>query len=417
MPVEGAKEAAVYRLRRFSEKLVGRERELEALVRTARVQRFVTCTGGEGIGKSAVALAAAERLASAGTFPGGVWLIAARSIASVDVLRRAAEGVPPGSLILLDGLDGILTPRREGALVWLDRLTGAQTGQQVLATAMEPIALEGERVLELDTMLEADGRRLLIAECEADIDADEAGALVRLLENNPRAIVLAAAMLSRLTPALLRRNLEGALLKSVGGEEHAPSPLTVLLGIGDEQPATTRQLLLRVGFAEEELEEDGAGSRLRLARRLLTQGWFDDALDQACDALALWQESGSLAGKAAATLLLARIAEAQGELARAVLVLEEAATLSRQLDDETGVAAARSHQGRIFTLLELPEAAAAALWEANTLRTNRRRDALFAELSAHPELGGEFLMDLKKDAARQRLQGLTAARVLLDETK
>lgn len=417
MPVEGAKEASVYRLRRFSEKLVGREDELDALVRTARVQRFVTCIGGEGVGKSALALAAAERLASAGTFPGGVWLVAARGIASVDVLRRATENIAPGSLLLLDGLDGILNPRREGALVLLDRLTGPNTDLQVIATAMEPIALEGERVLELDPLPEAQGRKLLVGSCEADIDADEAGALVRLLENNPRAIVLAAAMLSRLTPTLLRRNLEGAILKSVGGEELAPSPLTVLLGIGDEQPASTRQLLLRVGFAEEELEEGGPGSHLRLARRLLGQGWFDDALDQACEALALWQEASSLAGKAAATLLLARIAEAQGELARAVLVLEEAATLSRQLDDETGVAMARAHQGRIFTFLELPEAAAGALWEANTLRSNRQREALFTELDEHPELDSEFLAELKRDAARYRLQGLSAARVLLGETK
>lgn len=379
----------------------------------ARIQRLVTCSGPEGVGKSALALDVAERLARAGTFPGGVWLVAARGVASTEVLRRATDTLPPESLLVLDGLDGVLSPRREAALVWLSRLTGS--GRQVLATAHRPVGLEGERVLELGALPERESRRLMLSRCEADIDTEEAGALVRLLENNPRAVVLAAAMLSRLSAAVLRRNLEGSLLKSVGSVGLTPSPLTVLLGIGDEQSGGVRQLVMRTGFAEEELEEEGPGSRLRLARRLLAQGWFDDALDQACEALALWQESGSLAGKAAATFLLARIAEAQGELARAALVLEEAATLSRQLSDETGVAAIRAYQGRIFTLLELPEAAAATLWEAQTLRPRPAHEALFAELSSHPDLGGEFLDDLKKDAARLRQQGLAAARVMLDE--
>jgi hypothetical protein len=410
--VDGARETAVYRLRRFSDRLVGRERELEALVRTVRVQRLVTCAGDEGIGKSALSLAAADRLASAGTFPGGVWLVAARGVASTEVLSRATNKLPPSSLLLLDGLDAALSARREATLVWLSRLVGAE--QQVLVTALAPARLEGERVLELTPLPEAESRRLLIGRTEADLEPDEAGALARLLESNPRAIVLTAALLSRLPAAVLRRNLEGTLLKSVGGDALSPSPLTVLLGIADDQPGSVRRLLIDVGFAEEELERAGAGRKLRLARRLLSQGWYDDALDAACEALGLWQETDHLSGKAATTLLLARIAEVQGELGRAVLVLEEAATAYRLLNDEEGVAAARAHQGRIFTLLELPEAAAAALWEADTLRPHRRRAACFAELSAHPELGGAFLDDLKNDAPRLRRQGLAAARLLLD---
>ncbi len=412
--MDDAREAAVYRLRRFSDRLVGRERELEALVRTVRVQRLVTCAGAEGVGKSALALAAADRLASAGTFPGGVWLVAARNVASTEVLSRATSKLPRGSLLLLDGLDAALAAHHEATLVWLSRLVGPQSERQVLVTALAPARLEGERVLELTPLPESEARRLLLGRTEADLEADEAGALVRLLENNPRAIVLTAALLSRLPGAVLRRNLEGTLLKSVGGDTLAPSPLTVLLGIGDDQPGSVRRLMIGAGFAEEELEEGGPGRKLRLARRLLTQGWYDDALDTACEALALWQEADYLPGKAATTLLLARIAEVQGELARAALVLEEAATAYRLLNDEEGVAAARGHQGRVFTLLELPEAAAAALWEADTLHSSRRRAACFAELAAHPELGGEFLDDLKKDASRLRRQGLAAARLQLD---
>ena len=413
--VQGAKEAAVFRLRRFSERLVGRDRELEALMRTVRVQRLATCTGETGIGKSALALTVAERLGAAGMFPGGPWVVTARGVRSIDVLRRAVDSIPAGSLIVLDGLDAALETRRESVLVWLLRLLQSPKEQQILVTAQRPVVLEGERVIEIEPLEGSDGRRLLTGRADADVDSDEAGALARLLENNPRAIVLAAALLSRVPGAVLRRSLEGALLKGIGHADIAPSPLTVILGIGDDQPAETRRLLVPLGFAEEELLADRPSpARLLLqANRLLAQGWYDDALDVACGALDDYQTQSNDAGRTVALLLLSQIAELQGELARAVLVLEEAVALFRSLADDEGLAVARKRQVRIFTLLELPEAAFAALHEARRLRPSSRIDDCFTEL--HQKIDHEdFLRDIEHDAPTILLQGLAHVRLQLN---
>jgi tetratricopeptide (TPR) repeat protein len=413
--VQGAKEAAVFRLRRFSERLVGRDRELEALVRTVRVQRLVTCTGEAGVGKSALALTVAERLGAAGTFPGGPWVVTARGIRSVDVLRRAVDSIPAGSLIVLDSLDDALEARHEAVLIWLLRLLQSPKEQQILVTAHRPVGLEGERVMELEPLESSDGRRLLTGRADADVDPEEASALARLLESNPRAIVLAAALLSRVPAAVLRRSLEGALLKGIGHADISPTPLTVMLGIGDDQPSDTRRLLVPLAFAEEEqLADQPSPARLLLqARRLLTQGWYDDALDVACAALDDYQSAGNAAGRATSLLLLAQIAEAQGELARAALVLEEAAATLVSLDDAAGLAIARKRQARIFTLLELPEAAFAALEESRKLQSSEKLDACFAELNEKID-HDDFLGDIERDAPTILLQGLAQVRLRLN---
>ena len=394
---------------------MGRDRELEALVRTVRVQRLVTCTGEAGVGKSALALTVAERLGAAGTFPGGPWVVTARGIRSIEVLRRAVDSIPAGSLVVLDGLDDALDAHHEAVLVWLLRLLQSPKEQQILVTATRPVGLEGERVMALEPLEGSDGRRLLVGRADADVDSDEAGALARLLENNPRAIVLAAALLSRIPGAVLRRSLEGALLKGIGHQGISPTPLTVLLGIGDEQPPGTRQLLVPLAFSEEELlAEQPSSARLVLqARRLLTQGWYDDALDVACAALDDYQREGNAAGRATALLLLAQIAEMQGELARAALVLEETVATFCGLNDEEGLALVRKRQARVFTLLELPEAAFAALHEARTLRPSPKLDACFAELKEKID-HEDFLTDIERDAPTILLQGLAQVRLKLN---
>ena len=387
---------------------------MEALLGAARVQRLVTCAGGEGIGKSALAFAAAERLAGARNFPGGVWRVAARGVATVDVLRRAVDALAPDSLILLDGLDDALEAHRESVMVWLLRLLESPQEKQILVTARGPVGLEGERVLTLAPLAESDGRRLLAGLAGPDLPPDDAGALARLLENNPRALTLAAALLPHVPPDRLRRSLEGALLKAVG-YDLAPSPLVVLLGIGDDQAGDVRRRLAPLGFADEESRTENAApaGHFQRARRLLAHGWHADALEAACAALDGYQAAENPAGRAAALLLLARIAELQDEAARAVLVLEEAAQTLLGLGDDAGLAVARRRQARLFTALDLPDAACAALHDARSRRPSLDLDACFAAL-ADEEGGEDLLAEIDADPARRLRQGLTAARLALN---
>jgi DNA-binding SARP family transcriptional activator len=134
--------------------LIGRERELAELtdlVASGGV-RLVTLTGPEDVGKTRLAIAAAERLA--GSFPDGVWFVELGSVreaaevapAIAHTLGVQDEGRPLEDslrdkelLLVLDPFDHLL----EAARV-LSSLARAIPRLKLLVTSREPLNLYGE---------------------------------------------------------------------------------------------------------------------------------------------------------------------------------------------------------------------------------------------------------------------------------
>ena len=133
--------------------LIGRERELSEvteLVASGGV-RLVTLTGPEGVGKTRLAIAAAERLAA--SFVDGVWfvdLVSVRDAASLTPTIARAVGVEQQQpledalrdkelLLVLDPFDHLLAAARV-----LSSLARAAPRVKLMVTSREPLNLYGE---------------------------------------------------------------------------------------------------------------------------------------------------------------------------------------------------------------------------------------------------------------------------------
>lgn len=195
-----------------SQRLIGREHDLERL-RTAFDQeheRLVTLLGRGGVGKTAVALAAAHELFEDA---GGVWWIeGAREREAAElwsliarVCRIGIEGPAEeaviadlGSrgplLLVLDNLEGVADA---GSMI--DSLLTRLPDVRVLATSQLPLHARHERQLRLGCLQEAEALALLVRTAERlDVQLDDEPAaleLVRLLDGLPLAIELAAGRL------------------------------------------------------------------------------------------------------------------------------------------------------------------------------------------------------------------------------
>jgi predicted ATPase len=203
--------------------------------------RLVTLSGPGGIGKSRLALAAAEELSAERD---AVWLVELESVrdpADVPAAVAAALGVAAeGRRPLLDVVADRLAGRRVllvvdnveqvlGAAADLGRLLARCPGTQLLATSRSLLRLRGEHDVPLgplDVPRPAAGREAaaspavrLFLERARQADprfdaADDDGTvaeLVRRLEGLPLAIELVAARVRTMPPALLLRRLDRAL--------------------------------------------------------------------------------------------------------------------------------------------------------------------------------------------------------------
>jgi predicted ATPase/DNA-binding winged helix-turn-helix (wHTH) protein len=138
-------------------RMVGRSHEVQALVRLARSQRFLTVVGAAGVGKSTVALAVARELLH--DFPDGIRFVDLAAISSsvsvpgsfATALGLAISASSPledlGAflkdktvLLLLDNCEHLID---EVASVTEQLLKGSPT-LHVLATSREPLSAEGE---------------------------------------------------------------------------------------------------------------------------------------------------------------------------------------------------------------------------------------------------------------------------------
>src|SRR5471032_2369940 len=142
-------------------RLIGREPAVGAVARELSRRRLVTVVGGGGVGKTSVALAAAQRLA--GRFADGVGFVDLSGVAPAMPLADALTAafgfdVPGGAgpalfdylarkdmLIVLDNCEHVVA--QAAALV--EALLMRCGGVRLLATSREPLGAEGEWLYRL----------------------------------------------------------------------------------------------------------------------------------------------------------------------------------------------------------------------------------------------------------------------------
>ncbi|MDQ0602243.1 putative ATPase [Streptomyces canus] len=200
---------------------VGRQHELGWLAEKlapSGERRPVTLVGVGGVGKTRLALRAAERAGAA--YPDGVWLVELSPLraegqvplAVMEALRLADRTAGPVAqalcawvrdkrlLLVLDTCEHLLA---ECAALIADLLAVAP-GVRVLVTSREPLDMPGERTLEVAPLRKPDATALFAQRAVTVtpgfvLDATarrQVGDLCRILDGIPLAIELAAARLS-----------------------------------------------------------------------------------------------------------------------------------------------------------------------------------------------------------------------------
>jgi predicted ATPase/DNA-binding SARP family transcriptional activator len=229
--------------------LIGREHAIRTVRGLLAAHRLVTLTGPGGVGKTSLALAAAEDTTG---FPDGIWLVdlaaetgtpaadVAETVAQVlQVHEDAAGGLrthlaaalrDQRLLLVLDNCEHVLTPVAD----LVAHLLRAAPGLRVLATSREPLGVPGERLEAVPPLAPADAVRLLTARAEAagadlsTADPDTLAALCLRLDGLPLALELAAARLRLLDPpSLLSRVDDRFRLLTTGGRLAPPRQRTL----------------------------------------------------------------------------------------------------------------------------------------------------------------------------------------------
>lgn len=265
--------------------LVDRHAELALVMGLLRDPgvRLVTISGPGGIGKTRLALAAAQALVDERD---AVWLVDLQSVrdpADVPATIAAAVGVPvegprpvldqvadrlAGSrvLIVVDNLEQVL-----GAVPDLARLLARCPGIQLLVTSRRVLRLRGEHDVPLGplglpraddgdpgSIAGAPAVELFLARAQQadpafavdDSSADAVAEVVRRLEGLPLAIELVAARVRTLPPPALLRRLDGAL---------------DVRGPGPDVPDRQRTLRTTVAWSHDLLDEPERALLARLS--------------------------------------------------------------------------------------------------------------------------------------------------------
>jgi predicted ATPase/class 3 adenylate cyclase len=208
--------------------LIGRERELNEIVRFTRTHRLVTLTGPGGSGKTRLALAAAAKLVD--EFSEGVWFVSLATLADPQLI----EPTIAGALGAQDGLADFL--RGKKLLLLLDNLEQllpdvapiiSGLGAHLLATSRERLNVAGEQEfpvpalpLEDAVALFAQRARQLKPAFEPDTHVPE---IARRLDGLPLAIELAAARVKALTAQQILERLGHSLDLLTAGARDAPA--------------------------------------------------------------------------------------------------------------------------------------------------------------------------------------------------
>jgi predicted ATPase/DNA-binding XRE family transcriptional regulator len=218
---------------------VGRQRELAEVARQLSQTRLLTLFGPGGTGKTALAVAVAERQ------PGTCWFAAldacpepalvVRAVASAVGVRERA-GTPLGEVLRQHaaGLEGLLVlDNCEHVAAAAAELAGdllrASTRLRVLATSREVLRVPGEVTWQVPVLPEADAVHLFADRAAlaspgfavAQEDTRAVARVCQLLDGVPLAIELAAARSRTLTPGQLAEGLSDAFTVLTSGPRTA----------------------------------------------------------------------------------------------------------------------------------------------------------------------------------------------------
>lgn len=372
---------------------VGREADVEQVVRLLGTARLVTLTGPGGIGKSSLAIEAAKVLAA--EMPDGGWFVPladilepseitgtiARAIGLHDGVVRTAANALPGYLaerrmvIVLDNLEHLLAGAETIA-----SLVGAAPDCRFLVTSRAALHISGEQefaVRPLDLVDGAHGaRRLFIDRARAvrpdwDPGPDESvvDEICALLDGLPLGVELAAARIGVLPLRAIRDRLAANLPLPGGGRRDTSDrqrTLDATVAWSHDLLDTERQALLHElgvfegGFDLEQVEAIVA-ARIGQAGRPIAGGTEADVLDDLfvlADQNLIVLDGRATEGvrfamlRTIGTFALARLIESGGETdarrrhASAVMTLVE----------EAGRHLGRADQGRWVDRLDLDAA-------------------------------------------------------------
>ncbi|MCP2341429.1 ATP-binding protein [Actinomadura rupiterrae] len=287
--------------RHESTAFVGRAAELEAVARAVTRARVITLTGPGGVGKTRIALRAAQQLD--GEFPDGVSIAELSGLRDPEFLPNtvaSAVGLPENAaqhpmdqlleyfadrraLLVLDTCEHLV----EALAVFADILVSHSAGLVLMLTSRQPVALPGECVLQIPPMprpgagadeTTSDTVALFVARAQAArpsfvLCADnraEVIAVCRRLDGIPLAIELAAVRLRTMPLDQILRRLDDRFQALAGARlaqaRHKTLRATIEwshdLCTEDERELWARLSVFAGGFTLAAVEEVCAGAEL-----------------------------------------------------------------------------------------------------------------------------------------------------------
>ncbi len=199
--------------------------------------RLLTLLGPGGMGKTRVAVAAAQRLLASGRFPDGIHFVDLAPLPAGAPLERlvAALAVPgePGDplarlastrrLLVIDNAEHVIA----AAALLAAKILAIAPAVRLLATSREPLAIPGETVLPLPALALESAQALFVARAAQAVDGfrltdenrEAVAAICARLDGLPLALELAAARVRTLSPGRIAARLDQRLSLLEGGRE------------------------------------------------------------------------------------------------------------------------------------------------------------------------------------------------------
>ncbi|MEU6389109.1 BTAD domain-containing putative transcriptional regulator [Streptomyces sp. NPDC046939] len=232
---------------------VDRQRELSEIRELVPATRLVTLTGAGGVGKTRLALRAAQDLRPG--FPDGVWLVElaglsdpgliAHTVATALGIQDQSGRTPLSALIrhlrnrrvllVLDNCEHLLST----CSPLVDHLLRAAEGLRVIATSRQPLAIDGERIFAVRPLgVPPDAARPRAPGAGRAPASEEDGSAVTLFTHRARAAVPCGFSLSPENQEIvvrICRRLDGIPLaiELAAGRLRALSPAQLLARLDD----------------------------------------------------------------------------------------------------------------------------------------------------------------------------------------